>query len=71
MNKPDHNESTHTGLKVIAALAALTAIEFWVAVSLDTVVNPALAVIAVIKALLILEYFMHYSQLWNRPEDPR
>jgi heme/copper-type cytochrome/quinol oxidase subunit 4 len=56
---------------VIAALAALTAIEFWVAVSLDTVVNPALAVIAVIKALLILEYFMHYSQLWNRPEDPR
>ena len=69
MNKSDHNESTGRGLKVIAALAALTVIEFWVAVSLDTVVNPALVVIAVIKALLILEYFMHYSQLWNHPED--
>ncbi len=69
MNESDHRGSTGLGLKVIIALAVLTAIEFWVAVAMGTGVNLVLTVIAIIKALLIVEYFMHYSQLWNRPED--
>ena len=66
MDQAGHGEKKRRGLRVIAALAILTAVEFWVAVALDTGLFAILAVIAMIKAALIVEYFMHYSQLWHR-----
>ena len=55
------------GLIAIVALAVLTVVEFIFAVGIDSteMVVLLLAVIAVIKALVILEYFMHVSKLWR------
>lgn len=54
------------GVNVIVALGILTAVEFLVAVTMSG--NPLLAIltaVAVIKAGLILQYFMHSAQLWG------
>lgn len=53
------------GWIVIGALAVLTAVEYWVAVAIHSTVLPYLAVIALVKAWLIIQYFMHVSQLWR------
>ena len=54
------------GLMAIVALGVLTAIEYAIAVGIDStaVVVALLAVIGVVKALIILQYFMHVSKLW-------
>lgn len=53
------------GWKVMAGLAVLTALEFWVAsVALGPI--PFLAAFACLKAALILYYFMHVSHLWSQ-----
>jgi heme/copper-type cytochrome/quinol oxidase subunit 4 len=62
-------EKMRRGLVVITILAVLTAIEFVVAVSVDTGRFGLLAVFALIKAWLILDYFMHISQLWKSDEE--
>jgi cytochrome c oxidase subunit 4 len=51
------------GLFVLIGLAVLTAIEFFVAVTLHSVV--LLFIIALIKAGLILQYFMHVTRVWS------
>jgi heme/copper-type cytochrome/quinol oxidase subunit 4 len=71
VDESDHSEKQRRGLIVIVALAILTAVEFAVAVSMETGLFAVLAVIAMIKAALIVEYFMHYSQLWHRTETGR
>ncbi|MSQ14128.1 MAG: hypothetical protein EXR47_08430 [Dehalococcoidia bacterium] len=49
------------GWKVIAGLAALTAVEFVIAVTLRwSIMAPLLVVIAL--------YLMHFRQLWQREE---
>lgn len=53
------------GWIVIGGLALLTAIEYWVAVSIHSNPLPYLAVIALVKAWLIVQYFMHVAQLWH------
>lgn len=53
------------GLIVIIVLAVLTAIEFGVAVGLPNP-NLVLTVVALIKAGLIIHYFMRLSQLWRK-----
>ena len=55
------------GLVAIVVLAVLTLVEYLVAVGLDstTVVIMLLAVFAIAKALVILEYFMHLSKVWR------
>lgn len=52
------------GLYVFLALVVLTAIEIVIAVYLD---NPAvpLIIVALIKAGLIVQYFMHIYRLWR------
>jgi caa(3)-type oxidase subunit IV len=50
------------GLIVIIVLAVLTAIEFGLSVGLPNP-NLLLAVIALVKAGLIVHYFMHITQL--------
>ena len=51
------------GLGVLVALAALTAVEYWVSVASGSVVF--LALLAMAKAGLILNYFMHMASLWQ------
>ncbi len=54
------------GWVVLLGLAALTAIEYGIAVTSAAVVPMLL--MGMFKALLILEYFMHVSRLWS-PEE--
>ncbi len=68
MNSSRQSEKLRRGMVVIVALAVLTAIEFWVATQLETGLFAILVVIALIKAGLIVEYFMHYSQLFGSEE---
>lgn len=53
------------GTKVIAVLAALTAIEYIIATSKPIGQIPLILLIVVAKAALILIYFMHIGQLRN------
>lgn len=51
-----------TGFLVFVALAVLTALEYYLAVQLGTLAG--LFVLALIKAALIIRYFMHVNRLW-------
>lgn len=55
------------GLKVIGSLAVFTVIEFIVAIAMDGGIWLAtiLGIVALIKAGLIIQYFMHLHQLWD------
>ncbi len=53
------------GLLVILGLAVLTVVEYEVAVKLHSNVLLYLMIIALVKAWLIVQYFMHVSQLWH------
>jgi heme/copper-type cytochrome/quinol oxidase subunit 4 len=55
------------GILVFVGLAVLTAIEFGIAIGLAGSL-PLLAVVAVAKTVLILEYFMHLSSLFRTDE---
>jgi heme/copper-type cytochrome/quinol oxidase subunit 4 len=55
------------GVLVFVGLAVLTAIEFGIAIGLAGSL-PLLAVVAVAKTALILEYFMHLSSLFRTDE---
>jgi heme/copper-type cytochrome/quinol oxidase subunit 4 len=52
------------GIIVFVALAILTAIEIVIATNLD---NPAvpLVIVSLVKAGLIVQYFMHIYRLWR------
>lgn len=52
------------GWKVGAGLAALTVVEYIVAVALTSPL-PYLTLIALVKAWLIVQYFMHIYHLWQ------
>ncbi|MEW6240795.1 MAG: cytochrome C oxidase subunit IV family protein [Chloroflexota bacterium] len=68
MTSSTQRDRKRTGWLVIAGLAALTAAEFW----LSSVVRPALpylAFTALLKAALIIYYFMRISQLWAREDQ--
>jgi cytochrome c oxidase subunit 4 len=52
------------GIYVVIALAVLTAIEFWVSITLNGPAVP-LFLIALIKAALVVYYFMHIYRLWR------
>ena len=52
---------------VFIALVALTVAEFFVAALLNSLV--ALLLIALLKAGLIVYYFMHIYNLWNSEES--
>ncbi len=69
MSEFDEGRKRRLGIRVIAALGVLTALEFWVAVAVTTGLLGILSIIVLVKAALIVEYFMHYSQLWHRELD--
>jgi hypothetical protein len=57
-----------TGLVVIIALVVLTAAEFAVGVATNGLFAP-LAVIALVKAALIIHYFMHAPRVLRYDEE--
>ena len=68
MNESTQRQQTGRGIRVIIALAVLTIIEFAVAVMLpkEYGANLLLAVIAIVKAWFVLDYFMHIFNIWRR-----
>jgi caa(3)-type oxidase subunit IV len=52
------------GFYVFLALAVLTAIEIAIAAYLDTPAVP-LIIVSLVKAGLIVQYFMHIYRLWR------
>lgn len=55
------------GSWAFAALIVLTGFELWFAWTIRGPV-PYLALVALLKALLIMEYFMHLSRMWRAEE---
>lgn len=67
MTSSTQTDRKRIGWLVIAGLAALTVVEFW----LSSAVRPALPyliVVAIVKAGLIIYYFMHVSQIWKQEQ---
>lgn len=52
---------------VALVLALLTVIEFFAALYFNTIV--VLMLLALFKAVLVLNYFMHVSRLWTPDEE--
>ncbi len=52
------------GVMVLVGLSILTGLEYVIAVNYQTAIV-ALFVIAIIKAALIMQVFMHMSTLWS------
>ena len=55
------------GVMVFIGLAALTAIEYWIATSTGSV--PLLILIALAKIAVIANYFMHAGKLFKGEEE--
>jgi cytochrome c oxidase subunit 3 len=68
MEHQQKSSSLQLGLLVFGALAVLTAVEF--ALALITVLWQPLVLIALIKAGLVLYYYMHISRLFAADTDP-
>lgn len=61
--KDNKTAAFRQGFAVLVALAILTAIEYWISVTTGSVVF--LFIVALVKAGLILNYFMHMAKLWS------
>ncbi len=63
----DEQPTQRRGIQVIVVLAVFTVIEFIIAIAIDggNLLATLLGVVAVIKAVLIIQYFMHFHQLWE------
>lgn len=61
MNQKKPVSELRRGIYVFAALAALTALEYWLGTS--QVPSIFLWIIAILKAALVLVYFMHVGRL--------
>jgi len=66
MTHLDKNTAFNQGLIIFAFLATLTALEFFVAVAVGAVI--LLAIIALVKAGLVVYYYMHIYRL-NRADE--
>ncbi len=63
-------QTLKTGWVVIAILGVMTAIEYAIALTLeDAALFTLLLVIGLAKAWLIIQYFMHFGQLWQHVSD--
>ncbi len=67
MEHPTKSSVMQLGLLVFGALAILTAVEFAIALTIN--IWQVLAVIPLIKAGLVLYYYMHISRLFEYDED--
>lgn len=66
-DRPALAERFRLGWRVLLALLVLTALELPVAFRIPRPL-PYLVAINLLDALLILEYFMHLSQMWRAEE---
>ncbi len=66
-DRPALAQRFRLGWRVLLALLALTALELPVAFRIPRPL-PYLVAINLLDALLILEYFMHLSQMWHAEE---
>jgi heme/copper-type cytochrome/quinol oxidase subunit 4 len=57
------------GFIVLAALMVIEIVEYAIGVTMKRGSLPYLAVLAIIGAWPIVQYFMHIAQLWHREED--
>lgn len=59
------------GWVVIGALAVMTLAEFIVAVAIEnkTLLFTLLLIVGLVKAWLIIQYFMHFGQLWEHVSE--
>lgn len=66
----DESSGQRRGLTVIIVLAVLTAIEYVFAISFDApaALVVSLAAVALVKAWLIVMYFMHLPRVWQGEE---
>ena len=64
---PAEHREQRRGLNAIIVLAVLTIVEYFIAIGLDSVqmLVVLLSIVAIIKAVVILEYFMHLSKVWR------
>ena len=64
-------ETLKIGWVVIGVLAIMTIAEYIVAVVVDdtAVLFTLLLIVALAKAWLIIQYFMHFGQLWAHVSD--
>jgi len=64
-------ESMKIGWVVIGALAVMTLAEFIVAVAIEnkTLLFTLLLIVGLVKAWLIIQYFMHFGQLWEHVSE--
>lgn len=63
-------QTLKTGRVVIAVLFVMTAVEFAIALTVDgAALLTLLLVIGLAKAWLIIQYFMHFGQLWGHIAD--
>lgn len=59
-------QTLKTGWVVIAILGVMTAVEFAIAMTFsDAALLALLLLIGLAKAWLIIQYFMHFGQLWQ------
>ena len=65
VTKDDRSTGMGIGTKVILILAALTAIEYVIAVAKPPGQIALIFAIAIAKAVLIVIYFMHVRQIWE------
>ena len=56
------------GVIVLIVLGILTAIEYFIGVG-DSPSVAVLSVLALIKAAVIVNYYMHVSRMWSSEED--
>jgi len=69
MNKTSEKKARmRVGWNIIITLAVLTIVEFVISVYLKPS-TPYLIVTALVKAWLIVSYFMHITQVWRREVD--
>lgn len=68
MQRSQDKNLLRRGIIVFIGLAALTGLEFWVAVGGLVASLPLLFIVALAKAALILEYFMHVRHIFDAEE---
>ena len=63
-------QTLKTGRVVIVVLGIMTVVEFAIALTLEgAALLTLLLVIGLAKAWLIIQYFMHFGQLWQHVSD--
>lgn len=64
MSKQDKSGRLRTGWWVFLGLALVTGFEFWLSAAMEGVLL-YLTITSLVKAALIIQFFMHLPQVWR------